>query len=89
MGAQFENQLEEYPKELINRSKTLRNGVVRMGESPLNRRRSLEDDGQCIFQEIPEPRLGVVYDSFDIQKFTIDKNLGQPAGAMSRQCHRC
>ena len=77
MGAQFENQLEEYPKELINRSKTLRNGVVRMGESPLNRRRSLEDDGQCIFQEIPEPSLGVVYDSFYIQKFTIDKNLGK------------
>lgn len=77
MGIQSENQTERYPKELIDKSRKLPNGVVRIGGRESTRLKYTESESQLTFQEISDPELGVVYDSFDIQKFTIDRNLGK------------
>lgn len=76
MGTQFEDQKSGYPGDLIRMSRTAPNGVVRLGMKKLRSARSAEGE-RLTFRETLAPKPGVIYDSFDIQSFTIDRNSGR------------
>lgn len=78
MGTLYSNQKNVYPKEIIKRSQEVLNGAVRLSaqkrEGNLLKSSATE---KLTLHEIANPKLGVMYDDFEIDSFAIDSKSGK------------